>query len=472
MSHLEVPRFPRGFLLADRPVEAPPTFVPGPLLENFWIHPWNNIEIAGDRDLFVIILGHAVPTRMDQGNDPAAALLSALADSEHSFFQSLAEYSGRHAIIFGQPGNVSVVNDATGMRSVFYAATGGVAASHALLVEQVLGGPIVRNDLPFRYGYPGNRTPFERTRILTANTFYWMTANVVRRFWPLVSPAPKTVDEAATHLLEASTVALQSMARDRSVGLTLTAGLDSRAVLAVALNAGLDFHTYTYGNDSASSVDRLVARDLADQFGLCHVPVEQRIDDPHFNESLGESHYSLHHAGWVASLARHFPSVDDLATIGNLLEIGRINYGPARRAGVDAPDTAERMTTLHYRVISAKIKERIKKYGVNRYMEEATAAFQGMIDDTGHAHTVGLLDPFDQFYWEHRMSTWQGVAMGERDYYAVPFVPFNARSVFESMVGVPSQDRHADKTAYRMIEMVDPELLHLPVNPSQWPLPS
>lgn len=37
-----------------------------------------------------------------------------------------------------------VVTDATAMRSVFYSVDGGVLASHALLVEQALGGEVVR----------------------------------------------------------------------------------------------------------------------------------------------------------------------------------------------------------------------------------------------------------------------------------------------------------------------------------------
>lgn len=469
MSHLQVPLFPRGFLLSQCPVEPPPTFKLGPLLPNFYVHPWTNVETAGDSSLFVIIIGHCVPTRDEQGPDPAAELLETLRGGDGQFLSALGDYSGRHAIIFGTVGNISVVNDATGMRAVFYAADGGVVASHAVLVEQALGGTIHRNDLLFRYGYPGNRTPFERTRILTPNTYYWMTAHVVRRFWPIVAPVPKTVDEAAAHLLQASTIALQSMAKGRTVGLTLTAGLDSRAVLAVAVHSGIGFHTYTYGNDAASGVDRSLARDLAARLSLQHFPVEKKIDDKLLYERVMESHYTSHHGGWVAALSEHFQDPNSLAVIGNLLEIGRINYGPARQAGAEAPDTADAMAALHYRVIGTDTKKKIRTYGYDRYIGSATIAFQAMIDETGYHNVVGLLDPFDQFYWEHRMAVWQGVAMGERDFYAEPFVPFNARSIFESMVGVPSTDRHSNKTVYRMIEMVDPELLELPVNPKEWP---
>src|SRR5699024_4774906 len=112
MSHLDVPHFPRGFVLSERPIEAPPTFVPGPILSNFYVHPWTHIETAGDAGLFVIILGHCVPTRTELPADTATHLLAQLQAGEGRFLQELADYGGRHAIIFGSKGNIRVVNDA------------------------------------------------------------------------------------------------------------------------------------------------------------------------------------------------------------------------------------------------------------------------------------------------------------------------------------------------------------------------
>ena len=66
------------------------------------------------------------------------------------------------------------------------------------------------------------------------------------------------------------------------------------------------------------------------------------------------------------------------------------------------------------------------------------------------------------------MSTWQGPAMNERDFYTESFIPYNSRRVYETMLGVPEEQRYADETVYRMIEMVDPELLDWPVNPKTW----
>lgn len=469
MSHLEIPRFPRGFVLSDRPVAPPPGFTSGPLLENFWIHPWLNIQTAGNRDLFVIVVGHCVPTSPSQPLDPATALLAALREGEGLFFETLSAYSGRHAVIFGQVGNLSVVNDATGMKSVFYAARGGVIASHALLVERALGGQIVESELPYRYGYPGNRTPYSRTKILTPNTYYWMTANVVRRFWPITSPQPVSVEEAAYKLLESSSHALQTLARGRTVRVTLTAGLDSRAVLAIALHSGVKFETYTYGNTYASKRDRQIGKELATQFGIKHTIIDTPIPNPTMDQRLVEAHPTPHHGSWVYALCHYFEDIDDAAVLGNSLEIGRSNYTPQRDNEAPAPVDAVSMAGLHHRKVGKAVLGAIEEFGEDRFWELSEAAFRGFIHDTGYESTVGLLDPFDQFYWEHRMGTWQSVAMGERDFYGVSFIPYNSRRIFETLLGAPFASRREDAAVLRMLDLVDPSLLELPVNPRRWP---
>jgi hypothetical protein len=469
MSHLVAPRFPRGFLLSERPVDPPPGYEPGPLLEHFWVHPWTTVAHAGGQELFVIVIGHAVPTTPGLGEDPAGELVSKLRESEAVFFEALSEYSGRYAIIFGSVGDLKVVNDATGMRSVFYATTGGVIASHALLVEQSLGGPVERVDLPVQYGYPGNRTPYPRTKVLTANTYYWMTAGVVARFWPRHRIATVSVDEAATVLLERSVHALQHIAKGRDVQLTLTAGLDSRTIYTIALASGVPFATYTYGDNKVTTVDRLIGEELAHRHDIDHTVINTRTTSDELIARLGEANYLGHHVSWVEALLDHYQDHETVGVLGNALEIGRSHTMLHREAEGVTPTTASGMARLHYRRMGAgKRKTAADEYGYDHFHAISASMFQEFIDDTGYGLVADWFNPFDLFYWEYRMSVWQGPAMNERDFYSVPFIPFNARFVYETMLGVSEQQRYADEVVFRMIEMVDPALLELPINPAKW----
>src|SRR5699024_1283243 len=111
----------------------------------------------------------------------------------------------------------------------------------------------------------------------------------------------------------------------------------------------------------------------------------------------------------------------------------------------------------------------IEAFGSEKYREISDVAFQAYIDETDYASTVGMLDPFDHFYWEHRMAAWHGTFLVERDFYGDAFIPLNSRTVFEAMLSVPQKDRDESSVMHRMIELADPSLLDLPINPKQWP---
>lgn len=469
MSNQSIPHFPRGFLLSENPTKPPLGYIEGPILPNFYVHPWTNVEVAGDEHSFVIIIGHSLTIGSDLDGSAANHLLKAFQTGEGHFFRELDYFSGRYAILFGSTGNIKIVNDATAMRAVFYAARGGVVASHALLVERTLGGPIYRDELPFKYGYPGNKTPYPRTLLLTANTYYWLTAHVVGRYWPIVPPPSRTVDDAAHFSLESATTAMRNFAKDRTIKIALTAGVDSRTILAVGLHAGVDFETYTYGDGPDTVRDRNFAKDLAALAGVKHSVVPRPLQSNDLDQRLAEAHYQAHHAKHVGGLIDFFADPHAAAVTGNLLEIGRDNYALARKAGVAAPQSAEAMAELHRRTMGSRMKPVLEEYGLEQFFGMAKPAFQGFIDDTGISSTEGILDPFDQFYWEHWMSTWHGTAMNERDFYAEAFIPFNARKIFEAMIGVSREERDSSAVFFRIINIVNPKLLELPINPKKWP---
>src|SRR5690625_2426695 len=147
--------FVGGFLLNTINGHIPTGFNAVPLLPGLSIEATTEIESAGSfYEKFVIIIGSCVPTgaRISSRSPVAEHLLDCLQQSETSFYRTLAIYTGRHAIIYGDRNNVKIVNDATAMRTVFYASAGGVVASHALLVEETLTGTIRKSEMPFRYG--------------------------------------------------------------------------------------------------------------------------------------------------------------------------------------------------------------------------------------------------------------------------------------------------------------------------------
>ena len=178
---------------------------------------------------------------------PGTRMLSALQKNDEQFFDLIDEYCGRHVVLFRHNGKFRILNDATGMRAVFYAAQGGIVASHARLVEEVLGGACAKNDLPFFYRrFPGITRRCRERGWLTPNTLYDFNQSKVVRFWPRKAIKVLSARKAADIVLRCTTHALQAIARSNSLSFSLTAGLDSRTTLAVGVYSGVRFDAYTY----------------------------------------------------------------------------------------------------------------------------------------------------------------------------------------------------------------------------------
>src|SRR5699024_242395 len=113
-SQSAVPQFPRGFVYADRDVSVPESFERSDFLRYLYVHPWLKVDAEAGRGRFVVVLGLCHSVIADRPGRAAYSLLSALLDSEASFFDCLSWYGGRYAVIFGNAESVRVVTDATG----------------------------------------------------------------------------------------------------------------------------------------------------------------------------------------------------------------------------------------------------------------------------------------------------------------------------------------------------------------------
>lgn len=461
--------YPRGFLLTTSAVNPPAGFVEGPLLDNLWVHPWTQTEWAADSTNIVVIIGVCAITGGSDVEPPSSMLLSALEVSDARFFQVLNDFTGRFAIIFGSRSRLRIVTDATGMRSVFYGSESQTVASHAALVRLVDFGDTERDTFPFQFGYPGNRTPYSAVRLLTPNTYLDVRSGAVTRFWPNAKPADRSVDEVAEEIVLRAGQGMRRIAGNRNVRVALTAGLDSRVMLALARYSGIEFETYTYGSKRDTAVDRAFAVDLANAFDVRHSTVVSNRPRAETKLQLTAANYQPHHINVVEGLMEWFPGIDSLAVTGNLLEIGRSFFTPLMKDGVAAPTNPEKLATLHRLKMRWSMREKIAAQGVEEWHNNAAMKFSEFAQDTGFITATEFIDPFDLFYWEHRMGAWHGPAMNERDFYAEAFIPLNVRSIFEAMLGIEPALRVSGAVFYRILEMLDPRLLEFPINPKRWP---
>lgn len=440
--------FPRGFYYGSNP---PPHFRASRFkgLYHDVAGPQSHAAVS---TVEVAVLGSCVDVVDGLGSEDAAKRLAeALAVSEDAFFTALDRQAGRHAVFFRTPALEGVLADATGCRTIFY--DQHAIASHTRLLSQARG-----TAMPFFNGFPGNWTPIPGIRILTPNTRLDLSTKAVSRFWPRQAVAEVGLDEAQSAVEHYTRNALQKGPR---LALGLTAGIDSRAVAVAAYKAGVDILTYTYDRGPQTHNDINVARIVARNLGFEHVTVIASRPSKPIESRLREATYYNHHFNCVEPLAE---VLDGRAVAsGHLLEIGRLFYADHRRHGRDL-STPEQMTAHFVANLRRSRQAKIEEYGLDKWMATASEAFAELNAKTDFQKAAQFVDPFDLFYWEHRMGTWQSLVLLERDFYAEPYMPFNCRVIFTAMLGLPRRLRQEASLFERLTDI--PELFGIPITSS------
>lgn len=464
---MSINSYPRGFLLCDSIDDVPSGFVPGPILDNFFVDPL--LEIGSEQDCesgkFVMILGACTMLEYSK-QSLVSILLGRLIEGEEKFYEAIDWLVGRYTILFGSKGQVKVVCDATAMRPAFYHVDGGFLASHASLIEATQFECEISN-LPFSSSFPAHGTPYEDVRVLLPNFVLDLESGNLTRFWPREPLARISTERAANIVLERASAALSRLGEDRDSWLALTAGLDSRVSLAVATHAGIDLKTFTYGKNKDTRVDRSVAKLLSAKLGIKHFEVPTLKPEGELKDSLEKAHYWDHHRSAVGPLGKLIGNQSAAVFSSNILEIGQSNFRKLQwRWGCDEPGGADQMANVYYRKLSKKVRGEVQAFGHQRYMGEVTERFQTLISETG-GFCPNILDPFDEYYWMIRMGTWHGPSSLEKDFYGEPLNPFNSRAVITPLISVSKPDQYDTSVFLRLISLVDSSLLDIPINPDQ-----
>lgn len=416
---------------------------------------------------FVSVLGSCVDTFSREGS-VASRLLEALKAGESSFFRELPHLAGRYVILFGSREDFSLVGDATGMMPVFYREGGGLVGSHARLLAELSETENERYDLPFSSAFPGNFTPYKGVKILPPNFTLNFRTGKLTRYWPNAPLAKLSTESVAREVFEMSKLAFENLVTARPFKMALTAGLDSRVALSVAMGAGYKPEMFTYGSGAGTEVDRNLAASLCEGLGLKHTVLPQQLPGPRLKEALEKAHYWDHHWSAVPTLRKWLGAGDTAVFTTNILEIGQRFYSRRKWANeIEAPASVSGLSVAYMRTLSRTAKKEVESYGRNRYREQVESMFGRFLDVMGGFS--GYLDPFDEYYWAHRMGMWHGPSSVEKHFYGEPLNPFNNTAMIEKFLSVSVEDQLDGSVFYRMISIGAPQLLDYPVNPQSWP---
>jgi hypothetical protein len=397
------------------------------------------------------VVGHPLT---DTALAPQRIPVAAEADRDPAPLEAfLATLGGRYVALVLTDSYQRVYLDSCGSMSAVYSSVAGMVASTPTLIDtadhpwdtdlmDALKMPA--SGLWYPFGLTSKRNVWR----LIPNHYLDLATWQTKRYWPTEldfygqsdpATAIRTIVATTTHILE-------GVARDRPIYLTLTAGRDSRMILACAKSV-LDrarFFTFTIRRDTA---DAHIARRLARRHGLKHQELpKEYATEAQIRSWLLQTGQSV--GGEIAKVhptVRHLDRSHMLMT-GMAGEVGRGFYWRA----TDTPTSRLTATELLNRC-SLPLHE--------RFVPEA----QRWLDAIPTTNAFFILD---LLYWEQRLGAWAGPQGygGDAAGSMWQVFPLGHRTTFTAMLSLPVAYRQQQQLPIDMCRTAWPELLDLPFN--------
>ena len=471
----------RQFLLGPRPVAGLPD-------------AWQRLAVAGGRTVHAH--PHLTVTQRERGG-VELTLLGFAIDPHHpthddaDVLDDLLDRAGRAADVLEETDHLGgrwvlvavdddalLFGDACGFRQAVYTTTGGETwcASQPLLLGEVADladDPEAVTDFVesqfiqrSREGWwPGDRTRYAGVRALLPNHVLDLGAGDALRFWPFAPLEPRTLEGG----VERGNAILQGMMagahRRFPLTIAVTAGIDSRMLLAPSREIAdeVPFFTHLHYSLDETHVDVIVPKKLSARLGFEHRVIDcvrpkefATSDDPEVvaYRELYLANTSNSHLGWGSisyTLSREI-SDDRVIVKANANPVTKGNY--RRKVATEATD----LDTLP-EALAGYLNMGGNAFAIREFRRWAEASVV-------HAERYGY-DLLDLFQQEQREGRWQAGDQLERDLDHETFVPFNSREYFSTLLGVPPEHRRTPpRRLHRaMVRALWPESLSVPINP-------
>lgn len=415
--------------------------------------------IEQESDKFIVLIGYAIDTsRPFISESELCKSFRNSIDRGVPVEQITYTWNGRWVVIYNDSDEIFAINDACGLKQLFYTTTDCVAiASQARYIAKVLHLSLDDEATTFikieqknnkEFSIPVNTTSFAKVKRLLPNHFYSSENKLASRMqiggWLSFLDIP-----SISRRMEGGVEGICTRFKD--VAETLTAGLDSRLVLAHSKSSleVIHFVTFRYMGMPESHIDLIIPSILKDRLGLRH-SVIQCFENELFAKKY-KTASEIYHEYWiqmthaVEQLGYDYP----LLIKGSCCEITRNPFGLIPNKYI----TSELLCKL-FQITPSKFSIS----AINSWIEEALP----------FCNSNKLLLS-DLFYWEQRMGSWLATCFNESDIVCDTFTPFNTREILWNLLSINRKERISPK--YKVFKKILsnklPLIEDIPVNPGR-----
>jgi len=462
----------RQFILGPRFVDVAPGWAHleiGPGLK-LSAHPELEVESIAHAEKSLAAIGPMLDSNTPENtNKDILTELLNKADNIDALTRATSPYGGRWILIATFGKKRYLFNDPSGLRQAFFTDPGTTEAlwvvSQPGLADRLLQLQLDEEAIAYmdsysfrlrdEFGWPSSATIFHGLIHLLPNHLLELDTGTSRRFWPWESIEPVSTDDAEEIIARRLTNIIRAAAIRYPLSIGMTAGIDSRVVMALAkaLSSEIDFVTVRQRKMPDDHPDITIPAELCKKHGLDHRIIKPAI-------SMSADFSKLFKDNVLMATDIYGPDAEAIlnklgrktaAITGSAGEIGQCSYrklvAPSQYNG---PISAAEL---------AKAASNEEPYVIKN--------FQIWLDDAKNRHNIKLMDLFD---WEQPHGNWLPMTQIQFDIaWREIITPYNCRDVLQTFLSVNEEDRAKPSFTLqkRIISRAWPELLHHPINPHQ-----
>jgi hypothetical protein len=383
-------------------------------------------------------------------------------------FQQLIEevghYSGRFVILYVKNSRILLLHDAMATRKIYYANQHYELwiASQPHLLAKVMGIKHTVDKAKVLFyksevfhqlhnASIGNTTCYDEIFQVMPNHFLNVSSFKIKRYWPNKTIKYQPVGEVVEQCAEMINGFMNSIANRYNVMLPVTAGKDSRMLLAGSYNCKEKIFYYVNKEKGLNpeSADLKMPLKLFKQLGLDFHILDPYIEIDNDFKSVYFSNNPYASKKYLPHIFNYYKNYAD-----------RINLpGNIASAGYELYNYKEMK-------ISAESLAHLNNVGMYKFAVEYYDQWLNNCKDICALSNLTLLH---LFYWEERMGNWGSQVQMDKDIAQEDINPFNSRHLVETFLSVPGKylERPDFLLQRKIINHLWPELLHVPINPGK-----
>lgn len=385
--------------------------------------------------------------------------ISTKVNSTVQFINELQKYSGRFVLLFKTNNSIIAINDSCGLRQIYYGNDKPFAMSSSPeLILSALGYnfQIEKNieNLFANINFLKNEFPWygdtwydSRVKKVLPNHYLDIDELTARRI-DYYYDGPETYNDIINYAKSIFSGSIQAIHHRYKIILQpITAGWDSRILLAASRELTKKTNYYLFVNPELKSTDSIVATNLAKKLDIKFQLIPTKPLTKEFIEIFSKKYAVPRILYKTANIQWHFENSQDLDAIninGNGAGIVRCTYSARNRKG-----TISELT-------------RITKFG-GFFKDDL---LKWMAESKNFSETSGI-ENLDLFYWEQKMGNWGALYPYEQDIAIEEFSPFNNKNLLYAIFKIDSSKRKFPDYKFfnELIKQLWPATLTEPINP-------